>query len=64
VYQELITYLIIALAAGVAILKLKRRFLIRKVEKKCTDTETLKTDGCGGCGASCPVRQTPFAGKK
>jgi large-conductance mechanosensitive channel len=58
--QEIITYLIIAVAIFLAVLKLKERFLKKKTKENCTEPGTLKTTGCGGCGASCPVRQAPF----
>ena len=60
--QEIITYIIIAVAAFLALQKFWKRFFAPKVEK-CSDTKTLKTSGCGGCGADCPVRQLPFKGK-
>lgn len=61
--QEIITYLIIAAAILLALLKLKERFVKKKVKENCSESNTLNTSGCGGCGASCPVRQTPFDSK-
>ncbi|MFZ5430264.1 MAG: hypothetical protein ACOZDD_08530 [Bacteroidota bacterium] len=58
--QELVTYLIIAAALLLALLKLKERFLKKKVKEKCAEPDTLSSSGCGGCGADCPVRQAPF----
>ena len=58
--QEILTYLIVAAAFLLALLKLKERFLKKKVKEKCAEPVTLNTSGCGGCGADCPVRQTPF----
>ena len=61
--QEIITYLIITAAILLALLKLKERFVKKKVKENCTEPTTLNTSGCGGCGAECLVRQTPFASK-
>ncbi|HAX96953.1 MAG TPA: hypothetical protein DCY35_10605 [Prolixibacteraceae bacterium] len=61
--QEIITYIIIAAAAFLALRKFWKRFFAPKVDS-CSDTKTLKTSGCGGCGADCPARQLPFKGKK
>lgn len=61
--QEIITYLIIAAAIFLALLKLKERFVKKKAIDNCAEPTTLNTSGCGGCGASCPVRQTPFNSK-
>jgi len=62
--QEILTYLIIAAAVLLALLKLKERFVKKKVEEKCSEPTTLKSSGCGGCGADCPVRQAPYRLKK
>jgi hypothetical protein len=58
--QEIITYLIVAVAVAAALYKLKERFLRKKVKDKCAEPTTLQSSGCGGCGADCPVRQTSF----
>ena len=62
--QEIITYIIIAAAVLTALLKLKQRFLKKKEKEKCAEPTTLKSSGCGGCGADCPVRQAPFRAVK
>jgi hypothetical protein len=61
--QEIITWLIVAVAVAVALLKLKERFFRKKVKDKCEEPTTLQSSGCSGCGADCPVRQTSFKGK-
>lgn len=61
--QEILTYLIIAAAFLLALLKLKERFFKRKVKEKCSEPTTLNTSGCGGCGSDCPVRQAPYMQK-
>lgn len=58
--QEIVTYIIVAAAVLMALWKLKERFLKKKVKEKCSEPVTLNTSGCGGCGANCPVRQTPY----
>jgi hypothetical protein len=62
--QEIITYLIIIVAFLFALLKLKERFVKKKVKENCAEPTTLNTSGCGDCGASCPARQTPMGSKK
>jgi hypothetical protein len=62
--QEIITYLIITAAILLTLLKLKERFVKKKVKGTCTEPTVLKTSGCGGCGANCPVRQAPFSSEK
>ena len=58
--QEIITYAIIAAAFLLVFLRLKSRFLKKKVKEKCVEPSTLNDSGCGGCGADCPVRQVPL----
>lgn len=62
--QEIITYLIITAAILLTLLKLNERFVKKKVKENCTEPTALKTSGCGGCGANCPVRQAPFNSEK
>ncbi len=62
--QEILTYLIVATAVLLALLKLKERFIKKKVQEKCHEPVTLKLSGCGRCGAECPVRQAPYSIKE
>jgi hypothetical protein len=62
--QEILTYLIVAVAVLLALLKLKERFLKRHIKEKCGEPETYGSTGCGGCDADCPVRQNAFVEKK
>ncbi len=60
--QEIITYLIVVLAATLAILKISMKLMPRKKVSKSDlkiDSAKLQTHNCAECSAECQLRDLP-----
>lgn len=60
--QEIITYLIVGLAAALAIIKLSRKLMPRKKITKSNvkiDSSRVHTHNCADCSAECQLRDLP-----
>ena len=58
--QEIITYMIIGAAVGVAVMKFVQRFARKKPAKKAVSGKTIShAHNCTECSAECQLRDLP-----
>jgi len=58
--QEIITYMIIGSAVTLAVLKIVKRFSIKKPGKKASKSgSAVHVHNCGECSAECQLRDLP-----
>lgn len=56
--QEIITYIIVATAICIAIIKIRKKFTKKHVGKKPSNNSKFSQHNCSECSADCMLRNT------